>query len=71
MVMFESVVLSIYIVATEHSKKISNDQKLIQSIPTSSLKTKKEITKYINWQQFTEGTRGKSYEQVFSKQVVI
>ena len=30
------------------SKKISNDQELIQSDPTSSLKTKREITKYIN-----------------------
>ena len=24
-----------------------------------ALKTKMEITKYINWQQFTKGTRGK------------
>ena len=30
------------------SKKISNDQKLTQSDP---LKTKREITEYINWQQ--------------------
>ena len=35
MVMFESVVLSIYIAATGHSKKISNDQELIESDPTS------------------------------------
>ena len=30
------------------SKKISNDQELIQSDPISCLKTKREITKYIN-----------------------
>ena len=36
-----------------------------------ALKTKREITKYINWQQFTKGTRGKPNEQLFSKQVVI
>ena len=30
------------------SKKISNDEELIQSDPTSCLKTKREITKYIN-----------------------
>ena len=30
------------------SKKISNDQELIQSDPTSCLKTKREIAKYIN-----------------------
>ena len=35
------------------------------------LKTKREITKYINWQQFTKGTRGKPNEQLFPKQVVI
>ena len=40
-------------------------------IPHSALKTKKEITKYINWQQFTKGTRGKPNEQLFPKQVVI
>ena len=43
------------------SKKISNDQELIQ-IPHPALKTKREITKYINWQQFTKGTRGKPNE---------
>ena len=36
-----------------------------------ALKTKKEITKYINWQQFAKGTRGKPNEQLFPKQVVI
>ena len=36
-----------------------------------ALKTKKEITKYINWQQFTKGTRGKPNEQLFPKQLVI
>ena len=39
---------------TAKSKKISNDQELIQSDPISGLKTKREITKYINWQQFTK-----------------
>ena len=29
-------------------------------IPHPALKTKRETTKYINWQQFTKGTRGKS-----------
>ena len=28
---------------------------------------KKEITKYINWRQFTKGTRGKQNEQLFPK----
>ena len=36
-----------------------------------ALKTEREITKYINWQQFTKGTRGKPNEQVFPRQVVI
>ena len=36
-----------------------------------ALKTKREITKYINWQQFTKGTRGKPNEQLFPRQVVI
>ena len=40
-------------------------------IPYSALKTKKEITKYINWQQFMKGTRGKPNEQLFPRQVVI
>ena len=53
------------------SKKISNDQELIQSDPTSCPQSKREITKYINWQQFTKGTRGKPNEQFFPKQVVI
>ena len=39
-------------------------------IPHPALKTKREITKYINWQQFTKGTRGK-HEQLFPRQVVI
>ena len=39
--------------------------------PHPALKTKREITKYINWQRFTKGTRGKPNEQLFSKQVVI
>ena len=36
-------------------------------IPHAALKTKREITKYINWRQFVEGTRGKSNEQLFPK----
>ena len=40
-------------------------------IPYPALKTKREITKYINWRQFTKGTRGKPNEQLFPKQVVI
>ena len=47
-------------------------------IPHPALKTKTEITKYkteitkyINWQQFTKGTRGKQNEQLFPRQVVI
>ena len=36
-----------------------------------ALKTKREITKYIHWQQFTKGTRGKPNEQLFPRQVVI
>ena len=31
----------------------------------------KTITKYINWQQFMKGTRGKPNEQLFPRQVVI
>ena len=40
-------------------------------IPYTALKTKREITKYINWQQFTKGTRGKPNEQLFPRQIVI
>ena len=40
-------------------------------IPHPALKTKREVTKYINWPQFTKGTRGKPNEQLFPKQVVI
>ena len=40
-------------------------------IPYHALKTKSEITKYINWQQFTKCTRGKPNEQLFPRQVVI
>ena len=38
-------------------------------IPHPAFKIKKEITKCINWQQFTKGTRGKPIEQFFPKQV--
>ena len=34
-----------------------------------ALKTKREITKYINWQQFTKGTSGKPNEQLFPIQL--
>ena len=40
-------------------------------IPHPALKTKREITKYINRPQFTKGTRGKPNEQLFPKKVVI
>ena len=40
-------------------------------IPHPAFKTKMEITKYINWQQFTNGIRGKPNEQLFPRQVVI
>ena len=40
-------------------------------IPYPTLKTKRELTKYINGQQFTKGTRGKPNEQPPSRQVVI
>ena len=40
-------------------------------IPYPALKTKRETTKYINWQQFTKGTRGKPNEQLFPRQVAI
>ena len=36
-------------------------------IPYPALKTKREITKYIKWRQFTKGTRGKQNEQLFPK----
>ena len=40
-------------------------------IPYPALKYKRERTKYINWQQFTKGMRGKPNEQLFPRQVVI
>ena len=40
-------------------------------IPYPALKTKREITKYINWRGFTKDTRSKPNEQLFPKQVVI
>ena len=40
-------------------------------IPYPALKTKREISKYINWQQFTKGMRGKPNEQLFLRQVAI
>ena len=53
------------------SKKISNDQELIQSDPTSCPQNQREVTKYKHWQQFTKSTRGKPNEQLFPRQVVI
>ena len=44
---------------------INNDQELIQSDPISCPQNEKGITKYINWQQFTEGMRGKPNEPLF------
>ena len=40
-------------------------------IPHPALKTKREITKYMNWQQFTKGTPHKPNEQLFPRQVII
>ena len=40
-------------------------------IPYPALKTKREISKYINWQQFTKGMRGEPNEKLFPRQVVI
>ena len=36
-----------------------------------ALNTKREITKYINWQQFMKGTHDKPNEQLFPRQEVI
>ena len=44
---------------------------LYNQISYPALKIKRKITKYINWQQFTKGTRGKPNEQLFPRQVVI
>ena len=38
-------------------------------IPYAALKTKRELTRYINWQQFTR--RSNPNEQLFPRQVVI
>ena len=62
------------IIFIQKSKSISNDQEqLIQSDPISCPQNlaKRVITKYINWQHFTKGTRGKPNEQLFPRQVVI
>ena len=40
-------------------------------IPYPALETKRERTKYINWQQFMKGMCGKPNEQFFPRQVVI
>ena len=57
-----------YFIVRIKSKKISNDQ---EQILHPALKTKREITNYINRQQFTKGIRAKPNEQLFPKQVVI
>ena len=49
------------------SKKISNDQELINHNLHTALKTKRERNKYINGQQFTKGTHGKPNEQFFPR----
>ena len=65
-------VSSPWVTQTIQSKKISNDQELIQSDPISCPQNQTmEITKYINWRQFTKGTRGKQNEQLFPKQAAI
>ena len=43
---FKSCLILSFLALSVQSKKISNDQELIQSDP--ALKTKREITKYIN-----------------------
>ena len=43
----------------------------LHQFPHPALKTEREITKYVNWEQFTKGTRGKPHEQLFPRQVVI
>ena len=40
-------------------------------IPYPALKIKREVTKYINRQKYTKGTRGQPNEQLFPRQVVI
>ena len=40
-------------------------------IPHPALKTKREITEYKNWQQFTKSMRSKPDEKLFPRQVVI
>ena len=40
-------------------KRQATIRKRHNQIPHPALKTKREITKYINWRQFTKGTRGK------------
>ena len=40
-------------------------KKQYNQIPHPVLKTKRETTNYINWQQFPKGTHGKPNEQLF------
>ena len=58
-------------VIRQSKKKIAMIRNWNNQIPYPALKTKRDRTKYINWQQFTKGTRGKPNEQLFPKQVVI
>ena len=48
-------------------KRQATIRNLYDQIPHPALKTKREITKYINWRQFTKGTCGKQNEQLFPK----
>ena len=44
---------------------------MIRNWNNQILSSERAITKYINWQQFTKGTRGKLNEQLFPRQLVI
>ena len=47
-------------------KRYARNRNWYNQIPYPALKTKREITKYITWQQFTKGMRGKPNEQLSS-----
>ena len=49
------------------SIKITTIRNRYNQIPHPALKTKREITKYINCQQFTKDTRSKPNERLFSQ----
>ena len=52
-------------------KRLAIIRNWYNQIPHPALKTKREITKYINWQQYTKGMHCKPNEQLFPRQVVI